>query len=104
MCAYYTIDPNLNGADQSLAVLRLRETDPGSMTHNPSSSKLDIFLIAVGHAYFPSFTHSEAYLAPNGTRISGGPIPDGLCETFSLLWNVCMRPDWEAAPTIDVGA
>ena len=61
---------------------------------NPPSSKFDIFLEAVGHAYVPLYTRSEAYLAPNGTYISVGPIPDGLSETLSLLWNVYMRPKW----------
>ena len=65
-----------------------------ALAQNPPSSKFDIFLEAVGHAYVPLYTRSEAYLAPNGTYISVGPTPDGLGETLSLLWNVYMRPKW----------
>ena len=65
-----------------------------ALAENPPSSKFDIFLEAVGHAYVPLFTHSEAYLAPNGTYISVGPAPDGLGETLSVLWNIYARPKW----------
>ena len=65
-----------------------------ALVQNPPSSKFDVFLEAVGHAYVPLFTHSEAYLAPNGTYISVGPTPDGFGETLSLLWNVYTRPRW----------
>jgi hypothetical protein len=65
-----------------------------ALIQNPPSSKFDVFLEAVGHAYVPLFTNSEAYLAPNGTYISVGPTPDGFVETMSLLWNVFMHPKW----------
>ena len=65
-----------------------------ALAENPPSPKFDIFLEAVGHAYVPLFTHSEAYLAPNGTYLSVGPTPDGFGETLSMLWNIYMRPKW----------
>jgi len=65
-----------------------------ALSENPPSSKFDIFLEAVGIAYVPLFTHSEAYLAPNGTYISVGPMPGGFGETMSLLWNVFLHPKW----------
>ena len=65
-----------------------------ALVQNPPSSKFDVILEAVGRACVPLFTHSEAYLAPNGTYISVGPTPDGVGETLSLIWNVFMRPKW----------
>jgi len=65
-----------------------------ALIQNPPSSKFDVFLEAVGRAYVPLFTHSEAYLAPNGIYISVGPTPHGFGETLSLVWNVYMRPKW----------
>lgn len=65
-----------------------------ALVQNPPSSKFDVILEAVGHAYVPLYTHSEAYLAPNGTYISVGPTPHGLGETLSLLWSVFFHPRW----------
>lgn len=65
-----------------------------ALVQNPPSSKFDVFLEAVGQAQVPLFTHSEAYLAPNGTYISVGPVPHGFGEALSVLWNVFMRPKW----------
>ncbi|KAF9647155.1 NAD(P)-binding protein [Thelephora ganbajun] len=65
-----------------------------ALVQNPPSSKFDVIFEAVGHAYIPLYTHSEAYLAPNGTYISVGPTPDGFSETLSLLWNFFMHPKW----------
>ncbi|KAF9790683.1 hypothetical protein BJ322DRAFT_1135184 [Thelephora terrestris] len=65
-----------------------------ALVQNPPSSKFDVILEAVGNAFVPLYTHSEAYLAPNGAYISVGPTPHGLGETLSLLWNVFLRPKW----------
>ena len=65
-----------------------------ALAQNPPSPKFDVFLEAVGHAYVPLYTHSEAYLAPNGTYISVGPTPHGVGETLNLLWSVFIHPTW----------
>lgn len=65
-----------------------------ALTQNPPSSSFNVFLGAVGYAYFPLFTHSGAYLIPNWIRISVGLIPDGFGETWSLYWNAYIRPGW----------
>ena len=65
-----------------------------ALVQNPPSSKFDVILEAVGQAYVPLFTQSEAYLAPNGTYISVGPVPHGFGETLNLLWSVFLHPKW----------
>jgi len=65
-----------------------------ALLENPPSQKFDVFLEAVGNAYVSLYTHSAAYIAPNGTYISVGPTPHGIGETLSLVWNVYMRPKW----------
>lgn len=40
------------------------------------------------------YTHSEAYLAPNGTYVTVGMKPNGVASFFSLLWNMSLRPTW----------
>lgn len=65
-----------------------------ALVQNPPSSKFDVILEAVGRAHVSLYTHSEAYLAPNGIYISVGPTPHGLGETLSLLWNVFLHPKW----------
>jgi hypothetical protein len=65
-----------------------------ALAQNPPSPKFNVILEAVGRAYVPLYTHSEAYLAPNGTYISVGPTPHGFGEALSLLWSVFMHPKW----------
>lgn len=65
-----------------------------ALVQSPPPPKFDVILEAVGQAYVPLFTQSEAYLAPNGTYISVGPVPHGFGETLNLLWSVFLHPKW----------
>jgi hypothetical protein len=56
--------------------------------------KYQLFLDAVGMSSPLLYTHSEAYLAPNGTYVAVGMKPDGVPSFFSLVWNMFLRPTW----------
>lgn len=44
------------------------------------------------------YTHSPAYLAPNGIFLSVGPQPDfslrGAVTVFKMIWQLFLRPTW----------
>ncbi|KAH9919581.1 hypothetical protein B0H21DRAFT_702118 [Amylocystis lapponica] len=56
--------------------------------------KYHVFLEAVALIDPALFTHSEAYLAPNGKFISVGPMPTGVGSFARFVWSVIVRPAW----------
>ena len=90
----YTIEPNPNGADQSLAVLRSHGTDPRSGDPEPAFFEIRPLPKAVGHAYFRCACTAMHTLPQTRLVSRWGRSLMGLGETSSLLWNAYIQQGW----------
>ena len=66
---------------------------------DPPEPKFHVFIEAVGLADLELYTHSPAYLAPNGMFISVGPQPSGpvlrsLPHLARYFFETLLRPRW----------
>lgn len=67
------------------------------LERNPPSPKFHVFIEAVGNTDVKLYTHSPAYLAPNGVFITVGPQPSGLKglpEWMHYSMEAFVRPVW----------
>lgn len=67
------------------------------LQRDPPSPKFHAILDAVGNIDLHLWTHSEAYLAPDGIFVSVGPRPSGAGDLPLLVryaWEAFLRPTW----------
>ncbi|TFK55244.1 NAD(P)-binding protein [Heliocybe sulcata] len=69
------------------------------LTEKPPSPKFHVIFDAVGLLDPSLYTHSPAYLAPDGIFVSTGPQPKGINAkemktTAKMLWEIFLRPGW----------
>lgn len=69
-----------------------------TLLNSPPATKFHVFVEAVGLADPALYTHSPAYLAPNGVFLSVGPQPGlslgGIATTFKMAWQYFLHPAW----------
>ncbi|OCH92073.1 NAD(P)-binding protein [Obba rivulosa] len=66
------------------------------LVNAPPAQKYQVFVEAAGLVDPALYTHSEAYLAPDGVFVSMGPQPKGfdIVGIAKLAWGVFMKPTW----------
>lgn len=67
------------------------------LTANPPTPKFHVLFDCAGLPSPDLYTHSNAYLAPNGVFISVGPTPNSskqILDSVRTVFEAFLRPSW----------